>query len=485
MTIPNPIHNSPSNHSTSTLISPRLSSISISTNTSNQTIKLSSSSSSSQPQSQSQSQAFCDSTPHSTASSSSSSTCSSPPYPKQLALNHFPLKPPSTNSLQYRSGRIPYTPLLTSLILLITFYLGYIIGSASLFSPNQELSIIDLKSRLNLISSNSKFNFPINPTHSKSKIPFLIHLPNPKPSSSSSSSSSLIHSKPTHSYSSNQIPRYLHYVFGMSSDFGEKPFGFIHYAALQSALQILKPEKIFIHYAYRPTGWWFDRVTEIDQVILIKVRDVKEIYGRPVEHFAHKADIIRLEALRDYGGIYLDFDVFIVRDFTSLLNEEVVLGQEQSPSSSTEILGICNAIILSRPFSPFISRWLSSYKSFDKTRWADHSALIPWLLAQKFPNEVTILGPKAFFYPLWHENDLWKVHRSLDWDFDKSGQLAYHAWSSLSYKTELSKLNPERIHRTGGVEQGESSFSWFVRRYIHDEIRKKWNEDLKNGELKE
>ncbi|EGG01515.1 uncharacterized protein MELLADRAFT_78967 [Melampsora larici-populina 98AG31] len=346
--------------------------------TTNQTIKSSSSSSQPQPQPQAQShsQTFSNSTNHSSSSSSSSSTCSSPPYSKQAPFNLFPIKPfNSTYNRPVLTHRwlIPYTPLITTLIISIIFYLGYIIGSASLFSPNQELSLIDLKPRLT--SHNHQFR-----------------------------------------------------------------------------------------------GWWFDRVTEIEQVVLIKVRDVKEIYGRPVEHFAHKADIIRLEALRDHGGIYLDFDV---------------LGQEQSPSSSSEILGVCNAIILSKPFSPFISRWLSSYKSFDKTRWADHSASVPWLLAQKFPNEVTILGPRAFFYPLWHEDDLWKVHRSLDWDFDKSGQLAYHAWSSLSYKSELSKLNPERIHLTGGIEQGESSFTWFVRRYIHDEIRGKWNEGLKNGELKE
>lgn len=30
-------------------------------------------------------------------------------------------------------------------------------------------------------------------------------------------------------------------------------------------------------------------------------------------HTAHKADVIRMEALLTYGGIYLDFDVLVVR----------------------------------------------------------------------------------------------------------------------------------------------------------------------------
>ncbi|KAG0146534.1 hypothetical protein CROQUDRAFT_671048 [Cronartium quercuum f. sp. fusiforme G11] len=381
---------------------------------------------------------------------SSSTSCHSPPLP--------PYNKPSINLLPLPNHtRLPHSKLIVCFSIAIIFYLGYITGSAN----------------LKQVSKSVGFNNIINRYQSESnQIPFLVNLP--------------------HHQQHTKIPRYLHYVFGMSPDFGGKPFGFIHFAALQSALQILRPEKIFIHYAYLPTGWWFERVLEIEQVKLVKVRDVTEIFGRPVEHFAHKADIIRLEALRDYGGIYLDFDVFIVRDFTDLLNEDVVLGQEQSPetklrsstnSKTPEILGVCNAIILAKPFSPFISRWISSYRTFDKTRWADHSASIPWSLALKFPQEVTILGPEAFFYPLWHEDHLWLVHRSLDWSFDNSGQLAYHAWSSLSYENELKKYDPDLIHVGGGIENGENSFSYFVRRYIHLDIQIKWSEAKKLGEL--
>lgn len=46
---------------------------------------------------------------------------------------------------------------------------------------------------------------------------------------------------------------------------------------------------------------------------MVKSRDVKSIRGNEIEHFAHKADVIRLEALRDWGGIYLDTDVVVVR----------------------------------------------------------------------------------------------------------------------------------------------------------------------------
>ena len=35
------------------------------------------------------------------------------------------------------------------------------------------------------------------------------------------------------------------------------------------------------------------------------------VFGKPVNHFAHQADIIRLLAMKHMGGIYLDIDMFM------------------------------------------------------------------------------------------------------------------------------------------------------------------------------
>lgn len=91
-----------------------------------------------------------------------------------------------------------------------------------------------------------------------------------------------------------QIPPYLHYVFGLSENFGGKPFGFIQYITFSSALFTLKPEIIFIHYLFPPTGWWWDQwKKEVDEtsrteLVMVKERNVTEVYGNPVFHFAHK-----------------------------------------------------------------------------------------------------------------------------------------------------------------------------------------------------
>ena len=42
-------------------------------------------------------------------------------------------------------------------------------------------------------------------------------------------------------------------------------------------------------------------------VILKKIIPKNEIFGNKLNHYAHKADVARLEILKNYGGIYLEY----------------------------------------------------------------------------------------------------------------------------------------------------------------------------------
>lgn len=90
--------------------------------------------------------------------------------------------------------------------------------------------------------------------------------------------------------------------------------------------------------------------------------------------------------LQQYGGIYLDIDTYIIRPFAplSLYSYDTVLAMEartlnllRGPNSDREMdpKGLCNAIIISRPDSLFIKRWLESYEGFDEKKWTEHSVV--------------------------------------------------------------------------------------------------------------
>ena len=104
-------------------------------------------------------------------------------------------------------------------------------------------------------------------------------------------------------------------------------------------------------------------------------------FWKPVIHPAHRSDIVRLERLLEVGGIYLDADVFVQRDFDNLLHHCTVLGKEGFYPQ----YGLCNAVILSEPEAPFLRRWYNesdlSWKEFNE-HWNEHSVEVPLRLAR-------------------------------------------------------------------------------------------------------
>ena len=87
---------------------------------------------------------------------------------------------------------------------------------------------------------------------------------------------------------------------------------------------------------------------------------VKEAYK--CKKFAFVSDYVRIYALKKYGGVYLDTDVEIVRDFSVFLEDsDLVLGFESNRLLTT-------AFIASVPGHPLI-------ETFEKSYWSRHFIL--------------------------------------------------------------------------------------------------------------
>ena len=64
---------------------------------------------------------------------------------------------------------------------------------------------------------------------------------------------------------------------------------------------------------------------------------VKEAYG--VRKYAFAADFIRFYALYNYGGIYLDADVEVLKSFDPILNNKYFLGEECGGDVEAAVVG--------------------------------------------------------------------------------------------------------------------------------------------------
>jgi hypothetical protein len=239
------------------------------------------------------------------------------------------------------------------------------------------------------------------------------------------------------------IPKILHYCFGMSPGAGGKPWSLVHYACLRSAVERIKPTEVFFYCEYKPTGPWWELSQRL--VSVEKIRAPHEIFGNPLLHVAHCADVIRLEKLLSRGGIYLDADVFVHRSFDGLLGNAVVLGAQVVDE---RMVGLCNAVILAEREAPFLKRWYSEYRTFRSKGhdiyWDEHSVRVPHKLSKRFPEEITILPHYAFFWPSYRPEDLALIFDSPT-PIDMSAAYATHLWETPSWQQYLEQLTPRRV----------------------------------------
>ena len=230
----------------------------------------------------------------------------------------------------------------------------------------------------------------------------------------------------------------------------------VHYACVKSAVERIRPEQAFLYFEQLPSGPLWDLTTEI--VKCEKITAPRAVFGNPLLHYAHRADVVRLEKLIEMGGIYLDCDVFVHRDFEDLLDNFVVLGQEGED-------GLCNAVIMAEPGAPFLRRWYSGYKSFrSKGRdrfWSEHSVQLPLKLARFHREELTILGPKAFFWPSWDPQGIKRIFASTE-PIRLDGVYANHLWESCAWDAYLRDLTPARVRTV------DSNFHSWLRPMIVD-----------------
>lgn len=201
---------------------------------------------------------------------------------------------------------------------------------------------------------------------------------------------------------SRSIPKIFHFVFGFK-DNGDIPY--YGYMAIRSALHFNPGWKAYYYTMHEPSGKNWDKIR--DNVTVVLIEDFEYFGNSKLHHYAHKSDIIRMLVLANVGGVYLDIDSITRRSFDDLLEHDFVMGVQAAGSDSSS--GLCNAIMLGKANAPFIRRWLAEYDYFrSKGRddlWDYHSVKLPVKLATEHPEEITVLGYRAFFFPLWASID--------------------------------------------------------------------------------
>jgi hypothetical protein len=263
------------------------------------------------------------------------------------------------------------------------------------------------------------------------------------------------------SFVTDPVPPTVHFILLADQD-KQAELEFYQHLAIKAVLLRLGPVSVKLHsYSLNQDNVWWRPIKHRVMLVTHEPRPTLRTTDGHLHklRLAHQSDILRLEILHEEGGIYLDIDVYALQSFHQLMGstKDLVMGHEGGNRS-----GIGNAVIVARPRSPFIGRWLATYEeSFDNRpqMWNHHSVKVPAKMAERYPENICKLSPGAFFWPTWSSEhiDMMQLPISkqeameLKSDISRYGgamykdQLAYHAWGNIARAKFLSKLTPERL----------------------------------------
>mmetsp|Transcript_7607 Transcript_7607/g.12119 ORF Transcript_7607/g.12119 Transcript_7607/m.12119 type:complete len:358 (-) Transcript_7607:242-1315(-) len=275
-----------------------------------------------------------------------------------------------------------------------------------------------------------------------------------------------------------RVPSIVHFVW---ITVPSRPFQLADFLAVKAARVNIRPRCICIHVVNgtEPGGEWWNRARLYAEVL--SARDPVDIFGKPVNVPAHKSDIIRMEVLMKYGGIYLDTDVIALRSFEPLMDHSFLVARGTMQKGD-----IGTAVILARRNSSFIHRWYTEYKNFDDSDWGHHALKVPYRLmkitkeqdyahlrdwssslhtnsslAGVFGEDFTILNILYFYFPSYVQLDM--IFKQ-----DVSSQLresyAIHLWSNVAHKKGfIMRATMDDIHKR------DCTFNLIARKVLADE----------------
>ena len=120
------------------------------------------------------------------------------------------------------------------------------------------------------------------------------------------------------------VPNIIHYV-----RFNKTEYTFVDYVCLKAAMRNHRPDNFYIHTdvgeSFSGKYWtWIRQDYELfSRIRLIPTELPFEIYGQKLSskwRFWHGSDIVRIQVVMQYGGIYLDNDVFVINNLDKYIS---------------------------------------------------------------------------------------------------------------------------------------------------------------------
>jgi hypothetical protein len=213
------------------------------------------------------------------------------------------------------------------------------------------------------------------------------------------------------------IPNLVHYVW-LVADPAVFSLSFAFFISAYSSHLFLHPDRIYIHTDVAPDVWdrakasgdaWTKRVLNLPGVTpnFVSTPRVTSL-GAEIDTFGAKSDFLRADALRTFGGLYLDTDAIPLRDLAPLRHTGFANVVGGAVAIAPKFTGFVNTgVWLSRPHSSLAEIFYEAMHAFYNGVWAISVDILSDLAYRlhAVPGEVLIMGPRAFAPASWELED--------------------------------------------------------------------------------
>lgn len=244
------------------------------------------------------------------------------------------------------------------------------------------------------------------------------------------------------------IPKIIHYCW-----FGKKPKPILVEECIKSWQQVLPDYEI---------RCWDESNVEMSHPFLKKAYNEKK--------WAFVSDFVRLQKLVEFGGVYLDTDMLMLKPLNLLMKYKAFVGLESERYVSCGIIGAV-------PQHPYILACYNFYNNLVlDAHFSYESIIIPKIFTrlylERYPRAQKMLMPKEhndlfvcpvnWFYPFPNDNLPAKKYK----DYINSDTIAVHLWHKSWKKTSalqfmrqgkifkaFIKLSKELINRDSYIDK--------------------------------
>ncbi|CAG2103059.1 unnamed protein product [Medioppia subpectinata] len=170
------------------------------------------------------------------------------------------------------------------------------------------------------------------------------------------------------------VPNIIHYVL-----FNVSEIEFAHFIGILSVLRNQRPDRIYIHsdnHELRGDHW--RRVLAIARLTgtELTVRTIDrptEVFGRNLSAeygLWHAADITRIQVLREFGGVYLDRDVYVIKNFSEFYKYEMTIDFQSDNTLGSQVL-------IATKNARFLPQYYATYREYNPANWYYDAGIRP------------------------------------------------------------------------------------------------------------